>query len=91
MDLGSLLSYLEIKTTKPYNTENIQLISNEQLVNHNFQQYFSCLVEVCFIGGEHRSTKRKPPTCYSVDKPQYAEYRYENKGNQANLKHWCER
>jgi hypothetical protein len=30
MDLGSLLSYLEIKTTKPYNTENIQLISNEQ-------------------------------------------------------------
>jgi hypothetical protein len=68
MDLGSLLSYLEIKTTKPYNTENIQLISNEQLVNHNFQQYFSCLVEVCFIGGEHRSTRRKPPTCYSVDK-----------------------
>ena len=30
MDLGSLLSYLEIKTTKPYNTENIQLNSNEQ-------------------------------------------------------------
>jgi hypothetical protein len=30
MDLGSLLSYLEIKTTKSYNTENIQLNSNEQ-------------------------------------------------------------
>jgi hypothetical protein len=28
-----------------------------------FQQYFSYIVVVSFIGGEKRSTQRKPPTC----------------------------
>jgi len=27
------------------------------------QQYFSYIVAVSFIGGENRSTGRKPPTC----------------------------
>jgi len=28
-----------------------------------FQQYFSYIVAVSFIGGLIRSTRRKPPTC----------------------------
>jgi len=28
-----------------------------------FQQYFSYIVAVSFIGGGNRSTRRKPPTC----------------------------
>ena len=30
---------------------------------HHFQQYFSYIVAVSFIGGGNRSTQRKPPTC----------------------------
>jgi len=29
----------------------------------HFQQYFSYIVAVCFIGGGNWSTRRKPPTC----------------------------
>jgi len=29
----------------------------------NFQQYFSYIVAVSFIGGENRSRQRKPPIC----------------------------
>jgi hypothetical protein len=29
----------------------------------HFQQYFSYIVAVSFIGGENRSTQRKPQTC----------------------------
>jgi len=32
-------------------------------VTHQFQQYFSYIVGVSFIGGGHRTTRRKPPTC----------------------------
>jgi hypothetical protein len=32
-------------------------------VLHHFQQYFSYIVAVSFIGGGNRSTQRKPPTC----------------------------
>jgi len=28
-----------------------------------FQQYFSYIVAVSFIGGINQSTRRKPPTC----------------------------
>ena len=31
----------------------------------HFQQYFSYIVAVSFIGGGNRSTGRKPPTCLS--------------------------
>ena len=31
--------------------------------NATFQQYFSYVVAVSFIGGGNRSTRRKPPTC----------------------------
>ena len=34
----------------------------------HFQQYFSYIVVVCFIGGGNRSTWRKPPTCRKSDK-----------------------
>jgi hypothetical protein len=30
----------------------------------NFQQYFSHIVAVSFIGRGNRSTRRKPPTCH---------------------------
>jgi hypothetical protein len=30
---------------------------------HHFQQYFSYIVAVSFIGGGNRSKQRKPPTC----------------------------
>jgi hypothetical protein len=32
-------------------------------VKRHFQQYFSYIVAVSFIGGGNRSTRRKPPTC----------------------------
>jgi len=32
-------------------------------VKHHFQQYFSYIVVVSFIGGRNRNTQRKPPTC----------------------------
>jgi len=32
-------------------------------VLHHFQQYFSYIVTVSFIGGGNRTTRRKPPTC----------------------------
>ena len=32
-------------------------------LNGNFQQYFSYIVAVGFIGGVNRRTRRKPPTC----------------------------
>ena len=35
-------------------------------VLRHFQQYFSFIVAVSFIGGGHRSTQRKPPTCQKL-------------------------
>ena len=32
-------------------------------IDHHFQQYFSYIVAVSFIGGENQSTRRKPLTC----------------------------
>ena len=32
-------------------------------VQRHFQQYFSYIVAVSFIGGENRRTQRKSPTC----------------------------
>ena len=32
-------------------------------VYRHFQQYFSYIVAVSFIGGGNQSTQRKPPTC----------------------------
>ena len=32
-------------------------------VKRRFQQYFSYIVAISFIGGGNRSTRRKPPTC----------------------------
>ena len=32
-------------------------------VSRHFQQYFSCIVVVSFIGGGNRCDHRKPPTC----------------------------
>jgi len=32
-------------------------------VHRHFQQLFSYIVDVSFIGGGNRSTRRKPPTC----------------------------
>ena len=58
--------------------------ANVMCVKLHFQQHFSCFVEVSFISGVNRSTPRKPPTYYSVEEPQYAEYRHENDGNQTN-------
>ena len=37
-------------------------------VYHHFQQYFSYIVEVSFIGGWNRRTLRKSPTCRVTDK-----------------------
>jgi hypothetical protein len=34
-----------------------------RVVVFNFQQYFSYIVAISFIGGGNRSTRRKPPTC----------------------------
>ena len=33
-------------------------------VQRHFQQYFSYIVAVSFIGGGNQSTQRKPPTCH---------------------------
>jgi len=33
-------------------------------IQRHFQQYFSYIVVVSFIGGGNRSTRRKPPTCH---------------------------
>ena len=33
-------------------------------VSHHFQQYFSYVVEVSFIGEGTQSTQRKPLTCH---------------------------
>jgi len=32
-------------------------------VKHHFQQFFSYIVAVSFIGGGNQRTQRKPPTC----------------------------
>ena len=32
-------------------------------IKRHFQQYFSYIVAVSFIGGGNRRTRRKPPTC----------------------------
>ena len=32
-------------------------------VKGHFQQYFSFILAVSFIGGGNRTTRRKPPTC----------------------------
>jgi hypothetical protein len=37
--------------------------SDHMVVGFTFQQYFSYIVAVSFIGGGNRSTQRKPPTC----------------------------
>ena len=36
-------------------------------VKCHFQQYFSYIVAVSFIGGGNRRTERKPPTCLEKD------------------------
>jgi len=42
----------------------------------HFQQYFSYIVAVGFIGGGNRSTRRKPPTCRkSTDELYHMMYR----------------
>jgi hypothetical protein len=33
------------------------------LIEHNFQQYLSYIVDISFIGGGKRSTQCKPPNC----------------------------
>jgi hypothetical protein len=33
-------------------------------VKCHFQQYFSYIVAVSFIGGGHRRTRKKPQTCH---------------------------
>ena len=35
-------------------------------VQHHFQQYFSYIMAVSFIGGGNRSTHRKPQTCHNT-------------------------
>jgi hypothetical protein len=40
-------------------------------VNRHLQQYFSYIVEVSFIGGGNRRTRRKPPICHESDKLYY--------------------
>jgi hypothetical protein len=35
-----------------------------KLTKRHFQQYFSYIVEVSFIGGGKRITQKKPPTCH---------------------------
>jgi hypothetical protein len=32
--------------------------------NKEFQQYFSYIMTISFIGGGNQSTQRKPPTCH---------------------------
>jgi hypothetical protein len=32
-------------------------------INRQYEQYFSYVVAVSFIGGRNGSTRRKPPTC----------------------------
>jgi hypothetical protein len=34
------------------------------ILKGHFQQYFSYIVAVSFIGGGNRSTRRNPPTCH---------------------------
>jgi hypothetical protein len=41
----------------------LRLIGEGYGVYHQFQQYFSHIVVVSFIGGVNRSTLRKPLTC----------------------------
>ena len=36
----------------------------------HFQQYFSYIVAVSFIGGGNRSTRRKQPTCHKYTSPE---------------------
>jgi hypothetical protein len=36
--------------------------------NTTFQQYFTYILAVSFIGGGNRNTHRKPPTCRVTDK-----------------------
>ena len=56
--------YIHLDKFPPNNleakTRNIHMHSYG--VWHNFQQYFSYLVVLTFIGGGNRSTRRKPPT-----------------------------
>jgi len=35
-------------------------------VYRHFPQYYSCIVEVSFIGGGNRSIRRKPPTSHKL-------------------------
>jgi hypothetical protein len=37
----------------------------------HFQQYFSYIVVVSFIGGENQSTQRKPQTCLQFSDKHY--------------------
>ena len=41
------------------------LVGSFMVLNVNFQNYFSYIVVVSFIGGGNRSISRKPPTCLS--------------------------
>jgi hypothetical protein len=46
-----------------YKSAHISLgLGLEYGVSCHFQQYFSYIVAVSFIGGGNRSTRRKPPT-----------------------------
>jgi hypothetical protein len=42
---------------------DVTITDEDYVVERHFQQYFSYIVAVSFIIGEHRSTRRKPPTC----------------------------
>ena len=46
----------------PHSTPTLLGLWDYGVLRH-FQQYFSCIVVVSFIGGGNQSTWRKPPTC----------------------------
>ena len=45
-------------------TNKIAIVLWFMVFNAFFQQYFSYIVAVNFIGGEYQSTHRKPATCH---------------------------
>jgi hypothetical protein len=60
----------EDKHNKKHNTKNLKDPTKVNIVGwliygvqRQFQQFFSYIVAVSFIGGGNRSTRRKPPTC----------------------------
>jgi hypothetical protein len=46
-------------------------------VQRHFQQYFSYIMAVSFIGGRNRSARRKPPTCCKSRKVVSSTHRHE--------------